>query len=346
MREQVINQKVGNRSGMSGRNRSGSAQQRPARRDRATGNESPASRVRHLLGYVPAILKITFAIVLGLLLFAGYKSAASARFFNLRNVETRGTERASQQAVQTIVRRDVSSSGVWQADLQAISTHIEQLPWVRSAIVSRVLPDGIRVRITERVPRVVVRLSSGRFVWVDDDGVLLGEMQPTDDMPSFFLRGWNEDDSATAREENRERVRKFMELRSLWDGVNLSERVSEVNLIDIHDVRAQLAGDDAQIEVRLGSQDPGKRLKQALDVLDEQRQTPRGSFISYVDLSQGKRAIVGFVSGAHAVASAAGEETNANQNSDASRTPKKPEKTAAKENQDANRKNREREKAR
>jgi len=74
-----------------------------------------------------------------------------------------------------------------------------------------------------------------------------------------------------------------------------------VNLIDVRDVRAQLAGDDSQIEVRLGSQDLGKRLKQALEVLDEQRKTARGSFISYVDLTQGKRAIVGFVSGAHAV---------------------------------------------
>jgi len=340
-----MNQKVGNRSGMSGRNRSASAQQRPARRDRATANESLANRLRHLLGYLPAILKITFAIVLGLLMFAGYKSAASARFFNLRNVEVRGTERASQQAVQAIVKRDVSSTGVWRADLNAISAHIEQLVWVRSAIVSRVLPDGIRVRVTERVPRVVVRLASGRFVWVDDDGVLLGEMQPTDDMPPFFLRGWSEDDSATAREENRERVRKFLELRSVWDGIGLSERVSEVNLIDVHDVRAQLAGDDAQIEVRLGAQDLGKRLKQALDVLDEQRQTPRGSFISYVDLSQGKRAVVGFVSGAHAVA-AAGASGNANQNSDASRTTKKAEKTVAKENQNTNRKTREREKTR
>ena len=46
---------------------------------------------------------------------------------------------------------------------------------------------------------------------------------------------------------------------------DLSERVSEVNVIDIRDVRAQLAGDDSQIEVRLGSQDFGKRLKDALE---------------------------------------------------------------------------------
>jgi hypothetical protein len=35
--------------------------------------------------------------------------------------------------------------------------------------------------------------------------------------------------------------------------------VSEVNLLDLRDVRVQLAGDDSQIEVRLGSQDQSAR---------------------------------------------------------------------------------------
>jgi cell division septal protein FtsQ len=157
----------------------------------------------------------------------------------------------------------------------------------------------MRVRISERVPRAVVRTGSGRFRWIDEDAVLLGEMLPTDQIPAFFLRGLNEEDSEVARKENQERVQKFIELQRDWDAAGLSERVSEVNLIDTRDVRAQLAGDDSQIEVRLGSRDHGKRLKDALDVLDDQRQTPRGRLISYIDLSQGKRAIVGLVSGVH-----------------------------------------------
>jgi len=40
-------------------------------------------------------------------------------------------------------------------------------------------------------------------------------------------------------------------------------------------------------------------------VLDAQRQTPRGSLISYIDLSQGKRAIVGLTSGVHTTSDAA-----------------------------------------
>jgi cell division protein FtsQ len=298
VREQVIAHKVGNRSGIGGQRRS-SGSQRPTRRE--SGGVPLGTRVRTLLGYVPAFLKIVLAIVAGILIFAGYRAAASASFFQVRKIEVQGTSRVSSDEVQAIVRKEVEKSGVWKADLNGMNARLETLPWIRNALVSRVLPDGIRVRIVERVPRAVVRTASGRFRWVDEDAVLLGEMLPTDQIPAFFLRGLNEEDPEGARKENCERVAKFLELQQAWDEAGLSERVSEVNLIDIRDVRAQLAGDNSQIEIRLGSQDHGKRLQDALNVLDSQRQSPHGSLISYIDLSQGKRAIVGLTTGVHTV---------------------------------------------
>lgn len=296
MRDPIVAQKVGNRSGM-GKGRS-SANQRPARRD---SGEPFAARFKSILGYVPLALRIGVFAIICLIAFVGYRAAASASFFQIKSVETKGAARASVADIQTVVRRDVSQMGVWKADLAQLAEHIEQLPWVRSAVVTRVLPDGIRVRITEREPRAVVRNAAGRFIWVDEDAVYLGEMSPTDQMPAFFLRGWNED-STEARAENRQRVGKFLELQREWDVQGLSERVSEVNVMDLRDVRVQLAGDDSQIEVRLGSQEQGKRLGKALAVLDAQRQTARGPLISYIDLTQGKRAIVGLVTGNQTIA--------------------------------------------
>ena len=306
MREQVIAHKVGNRSGIGGQRRS-SGGQRPTRRE--SGSEALGTRLRAMLGYVPAFLKLILAIAAGILVFAGYRATASASFFQVHKIEIQGTARVSAEEVQAIVRKEVEKTGVWKADLNGMNARLERIPWIRTAVVSRVLPDGIRVRITERVPRAVVRTASGRFRWIDDDAVLLGEMLPTDQIPTFFLRGLNEDDPEGARAENRERVAKFLELQQEWDTAGLSERVSEVNLIDIRDVRAQLAGDNSQIEVRLGSQDHGKRLQDALNVLDSQRQSPHGSLISYIDLSQGKRAIVGLTSGAHTTSDSAEAST-------------------------------------
>jgi len=302
MREPVMAQKVGNRSGM-GKGRS-AVGQRPAKRG---ANESIGARLRSLLTYVPLALRIGVIAIIALIAFVGYRAAASASFFQVRTIETRGASRASVDDIKTLIRRDVSETGVWQADLQELSNHLEHLPWVRTAVVTRILPDGIRVRITEREPKAVVRTAAGRFIWVDDDAVYLGEMSPTDQMPAFFLRGWNEEDSNTARAENRDRVRKFLELQRDWSGQGISERVSEVNLLDLRDVRVQLAGDDSQIEVRLGAQEQSARLSKALSVLDAQRQTSRGPLISYIDLTQGKRAIVGLVTGNHTVAESKNE---------------------------------------
>jgi cell division protein FtsQ len=292
MRDPIVAQKVGNRSGI-GKGRSG-AGQRPAKRE---NSEPLAVRIKSVLRYVPLALRFAVVAIVCLIAFVGYRAAASASFFAIRTVETKGASRASVLDIQAAVRRHVSQTGVWSADLNDLSKGLERLPWVRTAVVTRVLPDGIRVRITERVPKAVVRNSAGRFIWVDDDAVSLGEMSSTDQMPAFFLRGWNEDGSTTAQTENRARVAKFLELQRDWDAQGLSERVSEVNLLDLRDVRVQLAGDDSQIEVRLGSQEQGPRLTKALSVLDAQRQTSRGPLISYIDLTQGKRAIVGLVNG-------------------------------------------------
>jgi cell division protein FtsQ len=299
MREQVVAQKVGNRTGMSkGRSAVG---QRPARRDREPG-AGLAARLRSLVGYVPLALRIGVIAIIALVGLVSYRAAASAEFFKVRKVETRGATRASNEDIKAAVVHDVSEAGVWRADLEQISKHLERLPWVRTAIVTRVLPDGIRVRITEREPRAVVRTSNGRFIWVDDDAVYLGEMSTIDQTPGFFLHGWDEQNTPAAQAENRQRVARFLEFQRTWDSQSISERVSEVNLQDARDVRVQLAGDDAQIEIRLGGEDQAARLKKALTVLDDQRQTSRGPLISYIDVSQGKRAIVGTVTGTQTIA--------------------------------------------
>ncbi len=310
MREQVIGHKVGNRSGLAAGRRSGGGQ-RPTPRTRGEGRN--AFQLRGVFAYLPTVLKLFLAAAALALVFVGYRAAATASFFQVKNVDVQGMTRASQEKIQFVVRRAVETTGVWNADLEAISDELQTVPWVRRAVVSRVLPDEIRVRITERVPQAVARMSSGRFVWVDDDAVLLGEMRPVDQMPPFFLRGWNEESTENAREENKVRVRKFLDLRDEWQAGGLSERVSEVNLIDLRDVRAQLAGDDSQIEVRLGGEELSKRLKHALEVLDERRQTPRGHFITYIDMSQGKRAIIGFGSGAHIISDESSRSETSNE---------------------------------
>ena len=271
--------------------------QRPARRDGREAGRSRSFSPRALFGYVPSALKVVLAILALMAAFIGYRVAASAAMFQVAQIDVTGTSRTSAEEIEGLTRRAVARTGVWRADLAAISAELGRLPGVRRAVVSRVLPDRLRVRVTERVPVAVVHTANGHFVWIDDEGVALGEMKPADRVPSFFIRGWNEEGTEEARKENAERVQKYLEATREWDAAGLSERVSEINLIDVKDVRAQLAGNDSQIEARLGGKDLGQHLKAELEALDEYKQAPGGSSITYVGL-QGDRVFVGHSSGA------------------------------------------------
>jgi cell division protein FtsQ len=324
LREQVITPRAGRGAQQGGgRGRAGEiAQQRPVKRGgnggggrggassrkASKGGASPWGRA---VAWMPFLGRTLLAVCVAAICFTAYRTASSSSFFQLRTVDVNGVSQGSEDQIKAVVRRAVAAGGVWKADLSTISAELERQPWVRKAVVTRVLPSGLRVRITERTPRAVVRTLAGRFVWVDDDGVLTGAVAPTQNAPAFFMRGWDESGTESGRTENRRRVEKYLELSREWEAAGIASRVSEVNLDDLRDVRAQLTGDDSQIEVRLGRDDLTKRLRQSLEALDEQRGTPRGSLITYIDMTQGKRAVIGFK--AHALnqgGAAANEQSN------------------------------------
>src|SRR6185369_13991966 len=106
MREQVVAQKVGNRSGI-GKSRSG-AGQRPAKRG---GGESIGARFKSLLGYVPLALRISVFAIIGFIAFGRYRAAASESFFQVRTVQTLGASRASADDIKNTERLDVNKTG-------------------------------------------------------------------------------------------------------------------------------------------------------------------------------------------------------------------------------------------
>jgi len=338
VREQVITPRAG-RAGAGAKGRDAVSVQRPnARRAAPQGSRRNSFAWKSALAYVPAALKVVLAVALGLLAYLGYRTAVSASFFRVRAVDVGGATRASREDIRAAVLR-LSNAGVWQADLEIIANELKTQPWVRDAVVTRVLPGGLRVRVTEREPRVIARTSAGKLVWVDDEGVTLGAASPGDG--DFFVRGIEESRAEDALRQNRERVRAALELSRDWAAAGLSRRVSEVNLDDLRDVRVQLSGEDAAVEVRLGREDFAKRFRQALEVLDAQRSTPRGPYVTYVDVSQGKRAVVGTGSTAHyqqgagGAAPAAETQTAEPARNPTAQTAARPARASAKEEKEA-----------
>src|SRR5438094_6417652 len=187
MREQVIASRGGRRNSVPAKG----FVQRPRRRD----NREAASKfsARAVFGYLPLALKFVLAALVAITIVVGYRVAASATLFQIRSVDISGASRVPADEIEAVTRKAVTRTGVWKADLSAISVEIQKLPGVRRATVTRVLPDRLRVRVVERVPLAVVRTAAGHFVWVDEEGVTMGEMQPSDRMPTFFIRGWSEE---------------------------------------------------------------------------------------------------------------------------------------------------------
>lgn len=62
-------------------------------------------------------------------------------------------------------------------DIRAVKARIERLPWIETAVVSRVLPDGLDVVVRERKP-VAVWTEDGRDWLVDRTGRRLGPNLP------------------------------------------------------------------------------------------------------------------------------------------------------------------------
>jgi cell division protein FtsQ len=266
--------------------------QKPARRNGSPSGRARSFSPRALFAYVPKALKFVIAIVILIICIVGYRMAASAALFQVQAIDVTGASRTSVEEIQVLTRRALSRTGVWRADLNAVSNELSRVTGVRRAVVTRVLPDRIRVRIIERIPVAVVRTSAGHFVWADDDGVLLGEVKADDHLPDFFIRGWNEEGGEDARKENIEKVQKYQALVKDWNAAGLSRRVSEVTLFDLEDVRVQLTGADSQVEVRLHGDPSAAYLSFGLEQLDAYKQTPRCSAITYLDV-QKERVTIG-----------------------------------------------------
>jgi cell division protein FtsQ len=122
---------------------------------------------------------------------------------------------------------------------------LEALPWVQSAVVRRVLPNGIAVGITERTPVAFLR-EGGNMALVDAHGVILDRpLQGNFDFP--VVTGIGPNMPLDDREQRMQLFSGFMEqIESA--SADAASRISEVDLSNMGDVRATVTGlDDSAI---------------------------------------------------------------------------------------------------
>lgn len=220
----------------------------------------------------------------------GYRTVTASDFFDVKTIDVRGTSRTSKDDVEKIVRSQTEKSGVWNADLNEIKTNVEKLTFVKSAVVSRVLPDGLRVSVSERVPRVVAHLNAGDF-WIDDEASILCAVGKTEERPPFVLRGWDESKTERAAKDNQERVKIYLKMLNEWQDYELAKRVTAVNLADLQDPQAIVQDSGEAVTISLGKESFAKRLQKALEVVAN-----KGNQIESV-ISNGQNVVIKYRNG-------------------------------------------------
>jgi hypothetical protein len=212
----------------------------------------------------------------------GYRTVTAAAFFDVKTVDIRGITKIQKEDIEKVVRASAQKSGVWKADLKEIKDGIEKFTLVKSVVVSRILPDGIRVSVNERIPRAVVHLNSGEF-WTDDEAVILGAVDKTEERPPFAIRGWNEDKTDKALRDNQERVKIYQKMLGEWQNFEIAKRVDAVDLTDLQEPHVIVQDSGEAVSIILSKDNFGKRLQTGLEKI-----AGKGKEVKSLDLSSQK----------------------------------------------------------
>ncbi len=207
-------------------------------------------------------------------------------------IEIQGNRFVPPEAIAEKFSADMGRSVV-RVPLTERREALESLPWVEQAHVQRVLPNRIRVEITERTPVAFLRTGSDLSL-VDAQGVVLD--RPAEGEFHFpVVAGLAESMPREAREQRMNLYVQFMKgIETVQPGAD--DHVSEADLSDAADLRATLTGLGAAsggaspILVHFGDSDFGNRYHLLAENIDQWRASA-GS-VDSVDLRFARQVVV------------------------------------------------------
>jgi len=153
-------------------------------------------------------------------------------------VEVTGNHIVSREAVLAPFYKDRGRS-VLRIPLDTRRSEVEQISWVQSASVQRILPNRVRIDISERTPIAFVRNGSD-LALIDEFGVILDRPRG-EDLHFPIVTGLAD---TVPRAERQKRMQTFQEFMKDADLVRSgsSDHVSEVDLGSPRDLRVVMAG--------------------------------------------------------------------------------------------------------
>ena len=181
-------------------------------------------------------------------------------------IEVNGNRIVTREAVLQQFVHDRSRS-VLRVPLDARRSQLEQIPWVESASVQRILPNRLRIELTERTPVAFAR-NGNELALIDAHGVILD--RPRGEQFHFpIVSGVSEDLPREQREKRMQTYEEFMKDVDLVRGGS-SDHVSEVDLSNLKDLRVVMTGlasanDTQAVTIHFGASEFTGKYKMLVD---------------------------------------------------------------------------------
>jgi cell division protein FtsQ len=177
------------------------------------------------------------------------------RIDSSENIQILGNSEVTQAELLSVFGGDMGRN-VFFVPLAQRRTELEHLPWVETATVMRLLPNQLRLSVTERAPIAFVRDGSNIGL-VDRDGVLLGMAPETMAAKHYsfpVITGITTNDPPSTRAARMKIYQRYIaELDSA--GEKLSSQLSEVDISDPEDVKALVPSDGNELLLHFGDTD-------------------------------------------------------------------------------------------
>jgi cell division protein FtsQ len=219
----------------------------------------------------------------------------SASALQVRRISVHGNVRLSAGEVQTLAG-DLRGTSILTADLPAYRRRLLRSPWVADVALRRVLPSTVEVFVSERRPMGLCRMGNQVYL-VDRFGVVIDEFGPQYaefDLPIIDGLVRPPSSGEPALDERRADLAARV-IDAMASRKDLAQRVSQIDVGDLHDAVVLLDGDPALLH--LGEDRFLDRLQSYVDVATALRD--RVPDIDYVDLRFDERMYVRPVAARH-----------------------------------------------
>jgi cell division protein FtsQ len=253
----------------------------PARR-----SSIPRKTVNWLLWVAVAAAALCAAGIAAGALYAYGERSWRFRVESSDNIEVTGTQNVTKAQIMEVMGGDIGRN-IFFIPLAQQKTQLETIPWVESASVMRFVPNRLKVEIVERTPVAFARVGP-RIALIDAGGTLM-ELPPKHKYSFPVILGMNPGEPLSTRAP---RMKVYMDLVRDLDsgGARYSQDLSEVNLIDLEDVKVRVNDPAGDVLVHLGSSDYLRRYKTYASHVQEWRQQFRD--LESVDLRYDNQIVV------------------------------------------------------